>query len=125
MVRGLTSKLAIVLCLAIMLAGMASMARQTPPMAKAQASSPFPMLFSSAPTEVDAGLQAIVDEVVDDLPGTWGVAIKKLDTGQYAAYNADKQQVSASLFKVWVLDELYREAEAGIISLDDQQTVTS
>ena len=82
------------------------------------------MLFGSAPDAPDGQLQAIVDEVVGDLPGTWGVAVKKLDTGQYAAFNPDEQQVSASLYKMWVLAELFRQAEAGIVDLDSYATVT-
>ena len=70
------------------------------------------MLFGSAPDAPDNQLQAIVEEVVAELPGTWGVAVKKLDTGQYAAFNGDEQQVSASLYKMWVLNELYRQVKA-------------
>ena len=50
----------------------------------AAAAVPVPMLYGSAPDIPDAQLQAIVEDVVADLPGTWGVAVKKLDTGQYA-----------------------------------------
>ena len=83
------------------------------------------MRFSSAPSVPDAGLQAIVDGVVGELPGTWGVAVKKLDTGQYAAFNADGQQTSASLYKLWVLSELFRQVAEGTVSLDSRETVTA
>ncbi|MDQ3929728.1 MAG: class A beta-lactamase-related serine hydrolase [Chloroflexota bacterium] len=83
------------------------------------------MLLGSAPTVPDASLQAIVDGVVGQLPGKWGVAVKKLDTGQYASFNADVQQVSASLYKLWVLGELYRQVAEGTVSLDNRATVTS
>jgi beta-lactamase class A len=86
---------------------------------------PSLMRFSSAPSVPDAGLQAIVDGVVGELPGTWGVAVKKLDTGQYASFNADGQQVSASLYKLWVLSELYRQVDEGTVSLDSRETVTA
>src|SRR3954462_10418213 len=75
-------------------------------------------MYGSAPDEPDSQLQAIVEDVVGDLQGKWGVAIKKLDTGQYAVFNGDTQQVSASLYKLWVLSELYRQVKAGIVSLD-------
>jgi beta-lactamase class A len=81
--------------------------------------------YGSAPDAPDSELQAIIEEVVSELPGTWGVAVKKLDTGQYASYNGDVQQVSASLYKMWVLCELYRQAKEGIVSLDQSVTVTS
>ncbi|HET6314350.1 MAG TPA: serine hydrolase [Chloroflexia bacterium] len=83
------------------------------------------MRFGSAPSVPDAGLQAIVDGVVGELPGTWGVAIKKLDTGQYASFNADERQVSASLYKLWVLGELFRQVAEGTVSLDSRETVTA
>ncbi len=90
----------------------------------ARAATPPVMLYGSAPDAPDSQLQAIVEDVVGNLGGNWGVAVKKLDTGQYAAYNGDTQQVSASLYKMWVLAELYRQAKAGTISLDGYDSVT-
>ncbi|MFL5732914.1 MAG: serine hydrolase [Chloroflexia bacterium] len=77
-----------------------------------------PALYSAAPEVPDPKLQAIVNDVVGDQPGTWGVAVKKLDTGQFASYNLDTQQVSASLYKLWVLAELYRQDRTGSVSID-------
>lgn len=77
-----------------------------------------PVLYSSAPDRPDPALQDIVNDVIADQPGTWGVVVKKLDTGQYASFGADTQQVSASLYKLWVLAELYRQARMGQVSLD-------
>ncbi|MFL5733389.1 MAG: serine hydrolase [Chloroflexia bacterium] len=93
--------------------------------ARASADEPSLTLFGSAPDAPDSELQSIVEDAVGDLPGTWGVAIKKLDTGQYAEYNSDKQQISASLYKVWVLCELFRQVNTGVVTLDDEATVTS
>lgn len=93
--------------------------------AQTQAATSFPVLYGSAPDAPDSQLQAIVEDTVGDLGGTWGVAIKKLDTGQYAAFNGDKQQVSASLFKIWVLAELFRQAKNGDVSLDGYSSVTN
>jgi beta-lactamase class A len=92
--------------------------------AEAYAASPLVTLYGSAPDAPDSELQSIVEDVVSGLPGTWGVAVKKLDTGQYAAYNGDVQQVSASLYKMWVLCELFRQARAGVVSLDDYASVS-
>src|SRR6478672_327422 len=88
------------------------------PATPANASTPFTSLYGSAPDEPDSELQAIVEDVVGNLAGTWGVAVKKLDTGQYASYNGDSQQVSASLYKLWVLCELYRQYREGIVSMN-------
>ena len=86
--------------------------------APAQAAAPFYMLYGSAPDAPDSELQAIIEDVIKDRSGEWGIVVKKLDTGQYAAVNGDKQQVSASLYKLWVLCELYHQAGTGEISLD-------
>jgi beta-lactamase class A len=92
---------------------------------KARAASSVETLYSSAPDSPDFALQQIIEDEVAGLPGDWGVAVKKLDTGQYAAYKGDVQQVSASLYKLWVLSELYHQASAGAVSLDDETTVTA
>lgn len=82
-------------------------------------------LYGSAPDEPDSELQAIIEDVVGNLGGTWGVAIKKLNTGQYASFNGDNQQVSASLYKIWVLCELYRQFKESIVNLADVGAVTA
>ena len=86
---------------------------------------PVWMLHGSAPDAPDSDLQAIVDSVATRYPGVWGIAVKKLDTGQYAAYNGDVQQVSASLYKLWVLAELFHQIRQGNISLSDSTAVSS
>jgi beta-lactamase class A len=92
--------------------------------AQSQDAPAVPMLYGSAPDAPDSQLQAIVEQTVGELGGDWGVAVKKLDTGQYAAFHGDTQQVSASLYKLWVLSELFRQAKAGIVNLEDTSTVT-
>ncbi len=91
----------------------------------AHAAVPVNMLYGSAPDTPDSQLQAIIEDVIKDHSGTWGVAVKKLDTGQYAAVNGDVQQVSASLYKLWVLSELYHQVSSRKVDLDDTGTVTN
>jgi beta-lactamase class A len=86
---------------------------------------PVWMLYGSAPDAPDSDLQAIVDDAATRYPGVWGIVVKKLDTGQYAAYNGDVRQVSASLYKLWVLAELYRQVSVGNLSMGDSATVSS
>src|SRR5207253_5075437 len=45
--------------------------------------------------------------------------------GQYAAVNGDAQQVSASLYKIWVLCELYHQVQEGTLSLDDDAVASA
>ncbi len=85
---------------------------------------PTPLLYSSAPDYPDAGLQDIVDSFVADAPGDWAVAIKKLDTGQYAEFNSHTQAVTASLYKVFVLYEVMRQRALGKFSLDSTEQIT-
>src|SRR5881275_3633110 len=113
--------LVMVLALGLVLGGWTGTGQVDTP---AQAASPVVTLYGSAPDAPDSQLQSIVEDVVGDLPGTWGVVVKKLDTGQYAVYNGDVPQVSASLYKMWVLAELYHQASLGEVSLDDYATVT-
>jgi beta-lactamase class A len=84
-----------------------------------------PLLYSSAPDYPDAGLQSIVDSFVADAPGDWAVAIKKLDTGQYAEFNSHTQAVTASLYKVFVLYEVMRQRALGKLSLDSTAQITA
>jgi beta-lactamase class A len=92
--------------------------------AEAQTSAPVNMLYGSAPDAPDSELQAIVEDAVKGRSGEWGIVVKKLDTGQYAVVNGDRRQVSASLYKLWVLAELYHQAGTGEISLDTVGTIT-
>ncbi|MEO8284842.1 MAG: serine hydrolase [Chloroflexota bacterium] len=112
---------ALLLTLLITIAGIIISWHQTP---DAFATAPVSMLYGSASDAPDSELQAIVNDVVSDVRGTWGVAIKKLDTGQFAVVNGDRQQVSASLYKLWVLAELYHQVSLGDINLDDSATVS-
>ena len=83
-----------------------------------------PLLYSSGPDYPDAGLQALLDSYVSDTPGDWAVSVKKLDTGQYAAVNANTQTLSASLYKLFVLYEVMRQQMLGNLSLDQAVTIT-
>ena len=65
---------------------------------------------------------ALYDEIVRETVGfekVIGVAVKHLGTGEEASFNGDELFPTASVFKVPVIVELYRQAEAGRLSLDD------
>ena len=49
-----------------------------------------------------------------------GVAVKHLGTGEEASFNGDELFPMASVFKVPVIVELYKQVEAGRLSLDDK-----
>jgi len=52
--------------------------------------------------------------------GRLGVAVKHLGTGEAASLNGDEIFPTASVFKVPVIVELYRQVEGGTVSLDER-----
>jgi beta-lactamase class A len=69
---------------------------------------------------------ALYNEVVKETRGfekVLGVAVKHLRTGEGASFNGDELFPTASVFKVPVIVELYRQAEAGRLSLDDKMVL--
>jgi len=56
--------------------------------------------------------------------GVLGVSVKHLETGESANLNGDRLFPTASVFKVPVLVEFYRQAEGGILSPDQQVILT-
>jgi beta-lactamase class A len=52
--------------------------------------------------------------------GRAGVSVKHLGTGESASLNGDELFPTASVFKVPVIVELYRQVEAGTMSLDEK-----
>ena len=56
-------------------------------------------------------LDAVVQSILSESDGTYAVAIKNLKTGEAYYYNQEKKFQSASLYKLWVLGEAYRQIE--------------
>ena len=79
------------------------------------------LMYSSAAPLYDAGLAGLINGYVGDEAGQWDVAVKKLDTGQWATFQSDKRVVSASLYKLFVMYEVFRQWDAGSLSLDGQR----
>lgn len=67
-----------------------------------------------------ADVIAAIEREFAGFAGTGGVAAKNLTTGEEIRINADAQTATASTIKVPILIELYRQVEAGIVSLDDR-----
>ena len=81
------------------------------------------LLYSSAWPLDDAGLSSLINRYVGDAPGRWSILVKKLDTGQFAAVGSQQKQVSASLYKLFVLYEVFRQWDAGTLRLDETLTI--
>ncbi|MBN2336165.1 serine hydrolase [Candidatus Bathyarchaeota archaeon] len=61
-----------------------------------------------------------IKEPAEGFKGVLGVAVKHLDTGEEASHNGEKLFPTASVFKVPVLVEFYRQVERGLLSLDEE-----
>ncbi|MGG1661159.1 serine hydrolase [Brevibacillus sp. NRS-1366] len=65
-------------------------------------------------------LQQKLEDVVRDVSGTFGVSVKHLQTGEAASMNEDQLFQLASTFKIPILAALYRDVEAGRLSLEQR-----
>jgi beta-lactamase class A len=68
--------------------------------------------------KTNMSLQLKLENELQHVSGTFGVAVKHLQTGESAAINADRLFQLASTFKVAVLAALYRDVEAGKQALE-------
>ncbi|CAN5643724.1 serine hydrolase [soil metagenome] len=65
---------------------------------------------------------AAIQADVDAFPGTAGVFAKNITTGEEVAFDPDTVRPTASTIKVPIMIELFRQVEAGEVSLDDLLT---
>ena len=73
------------------------------------------MLLATSPAA-----DAPIAEKVRAFHGEMGVYAKNLDTGEVIAVNADQRFPTASLIKVAVMAEVYRQIESGRVRLDQK-----
>ena len=78
-----------------------------------------------AETFGDAGLLSEIEAAVARFSGEFGLHAKNLATGAEVGYRADASMPTASVIKVCVLAELYRQVEAGSVDLDERLPVTA
>jgi beta-lactamase class A len=72
----------------------------------------------------DAGLQRDLERLIGDQEDHYGVYLKDLTTGKGAAVNADKVFNAASVFKLEVLYEVFRQRALGLLSFDELLEIT-
>ena len=65
-----------------------------------------------------------IKQQAEGFDGVLGVSVKHLGTGEEASHNGDTLFPTASVFKVPVLVEFYRQAERGALSPDQQVILT-
>lgn len=72
---------------------------------------------------LDRGMAEAINSAIPTDNGVWGVAVKDLQTGHSAFLNADASFPSASLVKLPIMVEFYRQRALGAVSPDDVMTV--
>ena len=72
----------------------------------------------------DEALEDVVRQSLGAEIGHFGVVVKDLADGGGAMVNADRVFYGASLYKVWVMLELYHQLESGLIDLGEEYLVT-
>ena len=70
-----------------------------------------------------ASLRAGLEKTIRQFPGTMGIAVKNLDTGETFAVNGDVRFPTASLIKVAVLVEVYQQIAEGKLRRDVEVTL--
>lgn len=70
-------------------------------------------------------IQRLIDAAAGSTTARLGVYFKDLSSGAEAGVNADDAFPTASVFKVFVLAELLRQAHEGHISLDDRHLLSA
>jgi beta-lactamase class A len=69
-------------------------------------------------------LSAELERLAADFDGRMGIAVKDLTTGEAIRVNADVVFPQASSIKIPILIELYRQAQAGTLRLDERVEIT-
>jgi beta-lactamase class A len=72
----------------------------------------------------DLDLATKVSQRIVGRPGRYGVAIKDLETGRGVLIDPDGEYQAASLFKLWVMFEVFKQRERGTLDFDERLVLT-
>jgi beta-lactamase class A len=76
------------------------------------------------PNVVDPELQELIDVILGSSRTSYGVYVRSLADGTGASVNPDKAFHAASLAKLYIMWEAFREESLGLISFNDTMEVT-
>jgi beta-lactamase class A len=82
-----------------------------------------PALPPFATAHSDAALTSAVQAAIAGAPGRTSVVVHNLQDGRYAAVNENEVYYAASLFKLGILLEAYRQRDAGTLDFSKQLTL--
>lgn len=85
-------------------------------LAAAEAAAPPPVDHSAAIAAQSAGLQTVLDQFNASQTTTLGIYVKDLDTGAAASINPTMTMDSASLYKLFVANQIYQAIDRGDIN---------
>ena len=78
------------------------------------------LLTTTSAAPASSAFEARLSEKIRAFHGEMGLYAKNLDTGEVIAVNADQRFPTASLIKVAVMAEVYRQVDAGKVRLDQK-----
>lgn len=99
----------------------------TPTVVPTEAPAPLPPANLNAGGAADVQVDSLLESLLLDYLGRdtdVGVVVRHLETGQGAAINAGADFYAASVFKVFVMYEVYRQRELGNLSFAEEMEVT-
>ena len=83
---------------------------------------PARLRSQSAEPQTPRMLQDRLYELAASFPGKVGIYVRNVETGETAAVQADDTYPMASTYKVAIMLQVFRQVEAGKISLDERVT---
>jgi beta-lactamase class A len=85
---------------------------------------PLSSAYAPTPSHRDAALEEVIRSSLGDEVDSYGVVVKNLVSGAVAEVNSHKRFETASLFKLWVMYEVYKQVELGLLDMDEELLVT-
>jgi beta-lactamase class A len=85
---------------------------------------PLSSAYAPTPSHRDAALEEVIRSSLGDEVDSYGVVVKSLVSGAVAEVNSHKRFETASLFKLWVMYEVYKQVELGLVDMDEELLVT-
>ncbi len=85
---------------------------------------PLSPAYAPTPSHRDAALEEVIRSSLGDQVDSYGVVVKNLVNGALAEVNSHKRFETASLFKLWVMYEVYKQVELGLVDMDEDLLVT-
>lgn len=70
-------------------------------------------------------LRLAIERITKSINATWGIYLKALDTNEEILINADAVMDTMSVIKIPLMIEVFEQAKAGRLRLDDRYTITA